>query len=114
LKVDPERMKELADVLDDPNPIHVDPAVVRALGMGDRVINQGPANCSYVVNMLRREYPGGTITRISFRLLANVYAGDTVIAGSRVEARDETEAHCTIWLDADGRRAVEGTATVVL
>jgi 3-hydroxybutyryl-CoA dehydratase len=113
--VDPQAMKVLADVLDDPNPIHLDPRVVARLGMGDRVINQGPANCSYVVNALRDAFPDGTIAELRFRLLGNVYGGDEVTAGHRIVERDDTHAHCTIWLDVhDGRRVVEGTATVAL
>ncbi|MHB8736479.1 MAG: MaoC/PaaZ C-terminal domain-containing protein, partial [Terriglobales bacterium] len=38
-RIDPEKMKIFAVVLDDPNPIHLDPAAVRAAGLGDRVIS---------------------------------------------------------------------------
>jgi hypothetical protein len=113
--VSPAAMRELAEVLRDPNPIHLDPESVRRLGLGERVINQGPANCSYVVNLLRETFPDSTITALSFRLLGNVYGGDEVVPGLRVDARDDTHARCTVWLDAaGGRRVVEGTATVAL
>lgn len=109
------RMADLAVVLDDPNPIHLDPQVVRSLGMGEREINQGPANCSYIVNMLRAAFPEGVIRHLAFRLLGNVYAGERVVAGGRIERRDADAIHCAVWLDADGRgRVVEGTATVAI
>jgi 3-hydroxybutyryl-CoA dehydratase len=111
--VSAERMGDLAAVLDDPNPIHLDPRVVRDLGMGERVINQGPANGSYVVTMLREAFPGGTITQLSFRLLGNVFAGDRAIAGGEVERDTGDEVHCRVWLDVEGRgRVVEGSATI--
>jgi acyl dehydratase len=108
--VSPERMKTLAVALEDPNPIHLDDQVVKDLGMGDRVINQGPANCSYIVNMLREAYPNGTITALDFRLLGNVYGGDRAVAGGEVVSEDPIRVD--VWLEVDGRRVVEGTATV--
>jgi len=41
--VDPARMKTLALLLADPNPIHVDQAAARRLAGTDQVVNQGPA-----------------------------------------------------------------------
>jgi 3-hydroxybutyryl-CoA dehydratase len=106
------RMAALAEVLDDPNPIHLDRDLVRRLGMGDREVNQGPANCSYVVNMLRAEFPGATITRLRFRLLGNVFAGDRAVAGGQVLTHGD-EIECRVWLDVEGRgRVVDGTATI--
>ena len=110
--VSPEHMKTLAEALEDPNPIHLDPQTVKDLGMGDRVINQGPANCSYIVNMLREAYPQGTITKLEFRLLGNVFGGDKAIAGGEV-VRVGDAIDLNVWLDVDGRgRMVEGSATV--
>jgi acyl dehydratase len=110
--VSPERMKTLAEALDDPNPIHLDAAIVEQLGMGTRVINQGPANCSYIVNMLREAYPQAAITRLEFRLLGNVYGGEQAIAGGEV-TREGAEIELDVWLKVEGRgRVVEGTATV--
>ena len=107
------RMADLAEVLNDPNPIHLDPLVVQRLGMGERVINQGPANCSYVVNILRAAFPDGVIEALSFRLLGNVFASERVIAGGEIERRSGDAVHCRVWLDVEGRgRVVEGTATI--
>ena len=110
--VSPEHMKTLAVALEDPNPIHLDPAEVERLGMGTKVINQGPANCSYIVNMLREAYPQGTITHLEFRLLGNVFGGDRAVAGGEVVSEGET-IELNVWLDVDGRgRVVDGSATV--
>lgn len=121
--VDPERMRTMSRLLDDPNPIHVDPDAVRALGMGDRVVNQGPVNLAYVQNMLA-EAAGGPerIRAVRVRFLANVFGGDAVEAGGRVtgvrEAGGERLADCEVWLDVTGpgeaRRALVGTATVAV
>jgi 3-hydroxybutyryl-CoA dehydratase len=113
--VSPEAMHVLAVLLDDPNQIHLDAEVVKALGMGDRVINQGPANFAYMLDMLRAAVPGAIIRDFRVRLLANVFGGDRVIAAGRVESVSGPEATCSVWLDIDGgARAVEGTATLTL
>jgi 3-hydroxybutyryl-CoA dehydratase len=117
--VSADRMRALAEVLDDPNPIHLDPEAVRALGLGDRVVNQGPANFAYVLDMLRAELPRAELRDLRVRLLANVHAGDRVIAGGRVESSvasvDRRELACSIWLEIDGGvRAVDGTATLIV
>lgn len=118
-RVDPEKMKVFAEVLADPNPIHLDPQAVVAAGLGDRVINQGPASFGYVLNMLREAAPDAVIRDLDVRLTANVFAGDRVIAAGRVESIDEVEGgqrlSCSVWLDVvGGRRALQGTARLVL
>jgi 3-hydroxybutyryl-CoA dehydratase len=113
--VSAERMRTLAVVLDDPNPIHLDPAAVRALGLGERVVNQGPANLAWVLDMLRAAAPGAEIRDLRVRLLANVFAGDRVVAAGRVVAADGRSLSCSVWLDVEGgARAVDGTATLIL
>lgn len=117
--VSAEHMKTLAVVLDDPNPIHLDAEAVRALGLGERVINQGPANLGYVMSMLAEAVPGASIADVRVRFLANVLGGDRVSAAGEVLALREHGARraieCAIWLDVDGRgRALEGTATLTV
>ena len=51
-RVLPERMRTVAALFRDPNPVHWDHAEVAARGGGDRVINQSPINVAYIVNML--------------------------------------------------------------
>src|SRR5262245_25276181 len=50
--VSAEKMKTMAALIRDPNPIHWDLVAVEGLGMGCRAVNQGPNNMAYVVNML--------------------------------------------------------------
>jgi hypothetical protein len=87
--------------------------VVKAKGLGDKVINQGPANVAYIMNMLLAAVPGSTIERLDSRFLDNVYAGDRLIAGGTVTAADGGTVSCDVWLKAEGRGAViSGTATL--
>lgn len=110
ITVDPQPMKVLAALLRDPNMIHLDPAVTAGLGMGDRVVNQGPLNLGYVHTLLEQH---GRVVASRFRFHGNVVAGDRVVAGARVTAVDGDRVDLEVWLDvAGGRRAVSGTARV--
>jgi acyl dehydratase len=116
--VDPEKMKIFAVVLADPNPIHLDPDAVRTAGLGDRVINQGPAGMGYLMNMLRESIPDARLQELKVRFGANVFAGDRVTAGGAVESVEDgpqqRRLKCRVWLDVDGGvRALEGTATLI-
>jgi acyl dehydratase len=118
--VDAEKMKTMAVLLRDPNPIHFDVEAVRRLGMGDRVVNQGPNNMAYVVNMLLAwTRDPAALRALQVRFLANVFAGDGLVAAGEVTALREERgvpvADCDVWLDRDdGTRVLSGTATVAL
>ncbi|MBA2933656.1 hypothetical protein HZF05_06045 [Sphingomonas sp. CGMCC 1.13654] len=113
--VSPEAMKDWAVFLADPNPIHLDVEVVKAKGLGDKVINQGPINVAYMMNMLMAAFPGATIEAMDSRFLDNVYAGDKVIASGSIVAIDGARIDCEFSLDAEGRGTVNsGTATIRL
>ena len=119
LLVDPEAMKVWAVALHDPNPIHLDAEVVRAQGLGDRVINQGPANVAYLINMLGQAFPGGMVEKLAVRFVDNVYGGEHVDATGTVIAATGTDGvghiECELLLTAEGGRPViTGTATVRL
>jgi acyl dehydratase len=120
--VDREKMKAMAALLEDSNLIHTDAAVVAALGLGDRPVNQGPTNLAYALNMLA-EWSGGfdTITGVNVRFLANVFSEDRVTAHGRVlSAGDEGDAgggrlaECEIWLEGPAGTVIQGTASVRL
>ncbi len=111
--VSPESMKQWAVFLADPNPIHLDAEVVKAKGLGDRVINQGPINVAYMINMLMQAFPGARIQSMDSRCLDNVYGGDRAIVTGTVTAIDGDRVACTFMLDVEGRGTVNaGTATV--
>ena len=106
-------MKQWAVFLHDPNPIHLDVEAVKAKGLGDKVINQGPANVAYVMNMLRAAFPGAALERMNSRFVDNVYAGDRLTAGGTVTGIEDGLILCDIWLNAEGRGPViAGTAAV--
>lgn len=110
-----EKMKTMAALLGDSNPIHWDVDTVRELGMGDQPVNQGPNNLGYVMNMLGH-WAGGAerIQKIRVRFLDNVFAGDQLEAGGSVTAvGDDGQVECDVWLARDGTHPVlAGTATL--
>lgn len=111
--VSTDAMKDWAVFLADPNPIHLDVEVVKAKGLGDRVINQGPINVAYIMNMLMAAFPGGRIEAMDSRFLDNVYGGDKVTAAGTVTAVDGDRIECAFQLDVAGRGTVNsGTATI--
>jgi len=117
--VSAEKMKVFAAIARDPNPIHWDRAAVAERGLGERLINQGPTNLGYVINMLLAWTGPASLRELTVRFTSNVFDGDIVTAGGVVtairEGRGERLADCDVWLDRDdGTRAVAGSATVVL
>ena len=75
--VDPARMKTMAAILQDPNPIHYDTAVTQALGLGDKPVNQGPINLTWLIESAVR-FAGGPdrLVSVKIRFLGNVFGGE--------------------------------------
>ena len=69
------RMRTMAAILRDPNPVHWDARVVKELGYGERVINQGPLGLSYMVNMLHAWTGPESIRRLIMRFPQAVLDG---------------------------------------
>jgi acyl dehydratase len=118
-RVTPERMRTVAAILRDPNPIHWDPAASAKLGLGDRVVNQRPINVGYVVNMLTDWAGHGCVRRLRVGFSVPVFGEDSVTAGGVVTAITSDSgtrvAECEVWLDRqDGSRAIHGFAIVAL
>jgi 3-hydroxybutyryl-CoA dehydratase len=115
--VRPEMMHVWAKVLRDPNPIHTDVEAVRACGLGDRVINQGPGNVSFIMNMLLAAFPAGRLAAIKMRFLDNVYGGEKVTPSAVVRAIEDTQEgrrfSFDIALHAEGRLVLDGEAAVL-
>ena len=78
--VSPDAMRDWSVFLADPNPIHLDVEVVKAKGLGDKRINQGPINVAYMMNMLMAAVPGSRIESMNSRFLDNVYEGNHLTA----------------------------------
>ena len=113
--VSPDSMRDWSVFLADPNPIHLDVEVVKAKGLGDKRINQGPINVAYMMNMLMMAFPGCRIETMDSRFLDNVYEGDRVVASGEVTSVEGSRVTCDLKLDVDGRGTVNaGTATILI
>jgi acyl dehydratase len=114
--VDPARMKTMAAILRDPYPVHWDRAANGAFGLPGRVINQGPLNLGYVVNMLMAWAGPACVRRLTVSFGRPVLDGDCVTAKGRVTAlsrdNDERLATCDVWLERDSEVVVSGVATI--
>lgn len=116
-----DKIKIMALILRDPNPIHFDTDAVRAAGLGDRYVNQGGVTMAYVINLLTR-WTGSrsSVRSIACRFNSNVFAGDSVELGGTVigvqSVGDETLVECEIWArradDVGAVVAIGGTAVV--
>ena len=113
------RMRTMAAILRDPNPVHWDRRVCDQLGFGKRTINQGPLGLSYMVNMLHAWTGPESIRRIFMTFPLVILDGDHITAQGKVtairEENGERLADCDIWLHREGSaHPLEGSATVVL
>lgn len=117
-RVDPARMRTMAAILRDPYPVHWDRVANERLGLGGRVINQGPLNLGYIVNMLHAWQGPTCVRRLTVSFGLPVLDEDHVTAHGRVlevlEAAGERRARCEVWLERDGKPVVTGTAEVAL
>ena len=112
--VDPQRMKTMAALLNDPNPIHYDAQLVARLGYGDKPINQGPITMSYMMNVVVGAVGAHLLRRFSCRFLGNVFAGERVECRGRVTAVDAEAGTAELELSAtaEDRQVLTGTAAV--
>lgn len=107
--VSADSMRAWAVFLKDPNPIHLDRQAVQACGLGNRLINQGPANLAYIISMLRQALPGARLRQLDVRYVDNVFEGDAVEASGTIAQIDSgapQRVTCDIWLRAEGRGPV--------
>jgi acyl dehydratase len=117
-RVDPEKMKLLALLLADPNPLHFDPVAAQRLGVADRPVNQGPSNMAMLANLLRMAFPDGRLARLRVQLRGNVVADDKVRAHGRIRSTErsgnEEILHCEVSLEVAGRgTGATGDADVI-
>jgi acyl dehydratase len=116
--VDAARMRTMAAILRDPYPVHWDAEGNARIGLPGRVVNQGPLNLGYVVNMLHAWAGPSSVRRLTVSFGRPVLDGETVTAGGVVTdvavVDGERRATCDVWLDRDGEHVVTGTAVVAL
>jgi acyl dehydratase len=110
-----ERIKAVMEVMDDVNPVHIDHALVKKLGLRG-LVNQGPCNLSYITNMLADwARDPDAVRRLKVRFHNLVVPGDqTVAGGSITDIRDDL-VDCEVWLKLrDGTVMLSGSATVCI
>ena len=110
--VDPARMKTMAAVLRDPYRVHWDREATREMGLEGRVINQGPLNLSYIVNMLHSFSGPTSVRRLTVSFGRPVFDADSVVAGGEISAIDGDRVTCAVWLKRGDEIVVSGTAVV--
>lgn len=97
-----ESMNTWAVILDDPNPIHLDANAAKQVGLGDKTINQGPANIAYILNMIEENFPNSQILKMNNKMTDSVLEGDLVtVSGHITEIKVEESqfvASCSIQL----------------
>jgi acyl dehydratase len=114
-----ERVHALMELMHDTNPVHDDPELVEKRKLRGPV-NQGPANLSYVVDMLVAwGGPNLQLERFEFRFQDIVVPGDVVVASGTVTGTEPAGDHLRVWcewsLDVEGgSTAVAGTARVLI
>ena len=104
--VSQESMDTWAKILDDPNPIHLDVNSVKSLGLGDKTINQGPANIAYIMNMLEQNFPNSQIIKMNNKMTNSILEGELVNVSGQILNIKDKESHliisCTLKLTAEG------------
>ncbi len=114
LTVEAAPMHVIARVLRDPNPIHLDPKAAAAAGLGDRVINQGPNNVAYVMDMLLAAFPGYRLAAFDCKFLASVRGGDKVESGGVITEVAGDRVECDAWLKVEGGATAIGAKATML
>jgi len=114
-----DRIHTIMDLMHDTNPVHDDPELVERRKLRGPV-NQGPANLSYILNMLHA-WAGADmeVESFEFRFHEIVVPGDTVTASGTVTSVEDVErgrrVSCDVRLGhADGSTAVAGKARILI
>ncbi len=79
-----ENLNAWSKILNDPNPIHFDSEAVKEIGLGNKCINQGPANISYIINAITYNFPKSRILSIKNRLNGNVFVDDIISVTGKI------------------------------
>lgn len=73
-----ENMNLWAEILNDPNPIHLDKELVKSIGLGNKTINQGHANIAYIINAIESNFPNAEIVRLDNKMTDIIVEGDMI------------------------------------
>ena len=118
--VDAQRMKTMAAILRDPYRVHWDRGATTEMGLGGKVINQGPLNLSYIVNALHAHGGPGCVRRLTVAFHRPVFDGDRLVAGGEIQGNISFDGRdvrkVKVWLTRDNPTPnevmVSGTALI--
>jgi acyl dehydratase len=103
-----EDVKAYADASGDQNPLHQDDTFARSVGFPG-IIAHGMFSMAHLAKTIT-DWVGdpGALKRLKVQFRAVVFMGETLVAGGRVEALDESTrtARLSVWAETerDGRR----------
>ena len=97
-KVEQENLITWSSVLNDPNPIHLDNKIVKKLGLGDKCINQGPANIAYILNCISSNFKEYQLIEVKNKLNGNVFSGDKIVVEGKISDIENHENFLIISL----------------
>jgi len=103
-----EEVKAYADSSGDQNPLHQDDAFARSVGFPG-IIAHGMFSMAHLTKAIT-DWAGdpGALKRIKVQFRAVVFMGETLVAGGRVDALDESTrtARLSVWAETEreGRR----------
>ena len=96
--VDASFMKTAAAIFRDPYPVHFDRRVSHDLGLGGRLVNQGPISLGYALNGILRHVPVESLRRIDVRFHRPVIEGDRVESYSAIDSESSDDIRYRIAL----------------
>jgi len=106
--VDASFMKTAAAIYRDPYPVHFDRRVSHELGLGGRLVNQGPLSLGFAINGVLQHFPVESLRCIDVRFHRPVIEGDHVESYVALESRHEDRQRLRIALVRDHEVVISG------
>lgn len=116
-QVTQEQINAYADVSGDHNPIHLDPAVARSVGL-DGTIAHGMLSMAFLGELLTdwlatQASRGGWVSRLRVRFQGMVIPGDTVTCEGALGPITDSVQRVEVWMNNQrGERVITGDADV--
>ncbi|MFA4911289.1 MAG: MaoC/PaaZ C-terminal domain-containing protein [Desulfobacteria bacterium] len=116
--VDRNKIIQMAILLKDPNPIHLDRVYAKERNLPD-IIQQGPFNMASLYRVLTEWlHSPSDINKIHMRLANNVFPGDRLTNRGMVKQKyvkdEQNYIVCEIWQEnQNGVKTITGEATVI-
>ncbi|HVW33218.1 MAG TPA: MaoC family dehydratase [Acidimicrobiia bacterium] len=112
--IDAGDLRELAQILADPNPIHLDAAAAAEVGLGDRPVAQGPLAVGYLLSAVARTWPQAAIRAVDLGFFGPVFAGDRPAVTVETGPADGGLVTGEVRVEVDGHRVVAGQVTLAV